>query len=268
MRSVLIIDDDVRLSEMLRQYLVRHEILLTTRSKGAEGLDAAQNHRHDLVLLDVMLPDINGFEVLRRLREASDVRVVLLTARGDAADRVHGLRMGADDYIPKPFDVEELVARIDAVLRRGTVPEDLAIAPPGSRLQRGSLALDLRARIVMYRADARSYGHRVFSSGDVFAVSGGRPDAGGARRAGAAAPVSSAGPQSRHERVEASAQTADIHASGKPYQDHPQLWLYAVRGGVPRSALRSALTEACPGSRRLWSVCCSRYSSHTGSPPG
>ena len=151
MRSVLIIDDDIRLSGMLRQYFARHEISLTACYNGAEGLGAVSSQRHDLVLLDVMLPDIDGFEVLRRLRQSSDVRIMLLTARGDAADRVHGLRLGADDYLPKPFNVEELVARIDAVLRRGAAQEEpRAAAVEQSRLQRGRLAIDRKSRTALY----------------------------------------------------------------------------------------------------------------------
>jgi DNA-binding response OmpR family regulator len=151
MRSVLIIDDDVRLSGMLRQYFARHEIALTACYNGMEGIGAVGGRRHDLVLLDVMLPDIDGFEVLRRLRESSDVRIMLLTARGDAADRVRGLRLGADDYIAKPFDVEELVARIEAVLRRGTRKEGSNASFAGeSRLQRGALVIDRKSRTALY----------------------------------------------------------------------------------------------------------------------
>src|SRR5258708_7085376 len=120
MRSVLIIDDDVKLCTMLREYLARHEIDLEIRHHGKLGLEAAFAGQYDLVLLDVTLPGIDGFEVLQRLRESSDLCILLLTARGDAADRIRGLQLGADDYLPKPFDPEELVARIRAIIRRGT----------------------------------------------------------------------------------------------------------------------------------------------------
>ena len=119
MRSVLIIDDDVKLCTMLREYLARHEIELEIRHHGKLGLEAAFSGQYDLVLLDVTLPGIDGFEVLQRLRKSSDLCILLLTARGDAADRIRGLQLGADDYLPKPFDPEELVARIRAVIRRG-----------------------------------------------------------------------------------------------------------------------------------------------------
>ena len=119
MRSVLIIDDDVKLCTMLREYLARHEIDLEIRHHGKSGLEAAFAGQYDLVLLDVTLPGIDGFEVLQRLRKSSDLCILLLTARGDAADRIRGLQLGADDYLPKPFDPEELVARIRAIIRRG-----------------------------------------------------------------------------------------------------------------------------------------------------
>jgi len=153
MRSVLIIDDDVTLSAMLRQYFARHEISLTACYNGMEGLDAVNGQRHDLVLLDVMLPDIDGFEVLRRMRESSDVRIMLLTARGDAADRVHGLRLGADDYLPKPFDVEELTARIEAVLRRGAPKVIPGPAAEESRIRLGQLLVDSKSRTALYGDD-------------------------------------------------------------------------------------------------------------------
>ena len=119
MRSVLIIDDDVKLCTMLREYLARHQIDLEIRHHGKLGLEAAFAGQYDLVLLDITLPGIDGFEVLQRLRKSSDLCILLLTARGDAADRIRGLQLGADDYLPKPFDPEELVARIRAIIRRG-----------------------------------------------------------------------------------------------------------------------------------------------------
>src|ERR1039458_5532031 len=98
MRPVLIVDDDVKLCDMLRDYLARHEIELTARHEGQQGLEAAHAAQHELMLLDVTLPGIDGFEVLRQLRKFSDICVILLTARGEAADRVRGLQLGADDY--------------------------------------------------------------------------------------------------------------------------------------------------------------------------
>jgi two-component system response regulator CpxR len=150
MLPILIVDDDVKLCNMLRDYLARHEIELTARHDGQRGLEAAQSAQHELMLLDVMLPGIDGFEVLRSLRIFSDIRVLLLTARGEAADRVRGLRLGADDYLPKPFEVEELVARIHAVLRRGLSRPSTPASPPKPTLHRAGLTIDFTSRTVFY----------------------------------------------------------------------------------------------------------------------
>jgi two-component system response regulator CpxR len=151
MRTVLIVDDDVKLTEMLREYLAQRNIRLGVQHDGEKGLEAALSGRYELVLLDVMLPGIDGFEMLRRLRMSSDLCVLLLTARGGSADRIHGLKLGADDYLPKPFDPEELVARMGAILRRRS--PQLAPAPAsfsGRKLQRGGLTIDCASRTVSY----------------------------------------------------------------------------------------------------------------------
>jgi two-component system response regulator CpxR len=116
---LLIIDDDVRLTEMLTEYLAAEGIELRSASSGAGGLRDALRNDYDLIILDVMLPGLSGFELLRQLRESgSRVPVLMLTARGDDVDRIVGLEMGADDYLSKPFNPRELAARIKAVLRR------------------------------------------------------------------------------------------------------------------------------------------------------
>jgi two-component system response regulator CpxR len=151
MNSILIIDDDVKLCVMLREYLARHEIELTVRHNGEAGLKAAYAGQYDLMLLDVMLPDLGGFEVLKRLRVYSELSVLLLTARGQPADRIRGLQLGADDYLPKPFDPEELVARIRAVLRRSAPRSSIPPAKnAANRLSLGRLTIDLAARTVRY----------------------------------------------------------------------------------------------------------------------
>ncbi len=152
MRPVLIVDDDVKLCDMLRDYLARHDIELMSCYDSTKGLEAARVQSYDLMLLDVMLPGIDGFEVLRRLRMFSDLYVLLLTARGEAADRVRGLQLGADDYLPKPFDVEELVARIHAILRR-SIPRLATTTTHSSKptLQRDGLTIDFASRTVLYR---------------------------------------------------------------------------------------------------------------------
>jgi two-component system, OmpR family, response regulator CpxR len=151
MKRVLIVDDDVKLCAMLRDYLSRHGIELTARHDGEQGLAVARAAEHELMLLDVMLPGIDGLEVLRRLRAFSDICVLLLTARGEAADRVCGLRLGADDYLSKPFDVEELAARIHAILRRSASRRaPTAASSPKPKLQREGFTIDFASRTVLY----------------------------------------------------------------------------------------------------------------------
>ena len=115
---VLIIDDDRKLTAMLADYLRPRGIAAASAPDAARGLEMLARGAYDAVVLDIMLPDLDGFEVCRRLRKASDVPVLMLTARGDPADRVVGLELGADDYLPKPFDPRELLARLHAIMRR------------------------------------------------------------------------------------------------------------------------------------------------------
>jgi len=116
--QVLMIDDDIELCSMLEDYLVRHGFAVTAEHNGELGLHRALTGEFSMILLDVMLPGLDGFEVLRRLRTSSQVSVLLLTARGEDIDRIVGLEIGADDYLPKPFNPRELLARIRAILRR------------------------------------------------------------------------------------------------------------------------------------------------------
>jgi len=117
--NILIIDDDARLSEMLGEYFSAEGLNLTAVASGTQGLREAQQTAFDLIILDVMLPGLSGFEVLRQLRDSgSKTPVLMLTARGDDVDRIVGLEMGADDYLSKPFNPRELVARIKAIFRR------------------------------------------------------------------------------------------------------------------------------------------------------
>jgi two-component system response regulator CpxR len=116
--SILLVDDDVELCELMQEFFSRHGIELETIHDGRRGLGRALNGRHDLLLLDVMLPGLEGFELLRLVRRQSQVPVIMLTARTALSDRITGLDAGADDYLPKPFGPEELLARIRAVLRR------------------------------------------------------------------------------------------------------------------------------------------------------
>src|ERR1700730_17185243 len=115
---ILVIDDDVELCSLVGEYLEPEGFQIEAVHDGNRGLDRALNGDHLLVVLDVMLPGMNGFDVLRRIRNTSRIPVLLLTARGEDVDRIVGLEIGADDYLPKPFNPRELVARIRAILRR------------------------------------------------------------------------------------------------------------------------------------------------------
>lgn len=120
MVRALLIDDDARLPQLLTEYLGQFDISLTSAKDGPTGLKLLDSDAFDVVLLDLMLPGIDGLEVCRRIRKKSAIPILMLTAKGDETDRVVGLELGADDYLPKPFGPRELVARIKAILRRGS----------------------------------------------------------------------------------------------------------------------------------------------------
>ncbi len=120
---VLIIDDDEKLTTLLTEYLAQFGFVVQAVADPETGLRALKREPPELVILDVMLPDMDGFTVCRKLRETSRVPIIMLTARGDVMDRIVGLELGADDYLPKPFEPRELVARAQAVLRRGASVE-------------------------------------------------------------------------------------------------------------------------------------------------
>ncbi len=144
MDRILVIDDDVELCLLVAEYLAGEGFQADCIHAGDLGLDRALKAEHVLVVLDVMLPGLNGFEVLKRLRATSRIPVLLLTARGEDVDRILGLELGADDYLPKPFNPRELVARIRAILRR---TQSLSEAKPPV-LQAGGVELDTATRIV------------------------------------------------------------------------------------------------------------------------
>src|SRR5262247_1022233 len=139
---VLCIDDDRRLFELLASYFAPNGVTLVHATDGAKGLAALERDVFDAVLLDVMMPGMDGLEVCRRIRQTRQVPVIMLTARGDEADRVVGLELGADDYVPKPFSPRELLARLRAVLRRAQ-PEAAA-----ERLSVAGIEVDVGARSV------------------------------------------------------------------------------------------------------------------------
>jgi two-component system, OmpR family, response regulator len=153
---VLIVDDDAALALMLTEHLAPEGFELKAVQQGREGVAAALSGQYDAVLLDIMLPGISGTEVLRQIRQESQVPVIMLTAKGDDVDRVVGLEMGADDYVSKPFYARELVARLKAVLRRTAPREpaaarkamsfgDLLVTPASRQVLWRSVALDLTA---------------------------------------------------------------------------------------------------------------------------
>ena len=117
-RTVLVIDDDEKLNQLLKRFLGDFGYTVYTAVDAGEGLKKVRATSPDLIILDVMLPGMTGFDVCKRIRQTSTVPIVMLTARGDLMDKVVGLELGADDYLPKPFEPRELVARIQAVLRR------------------------------------------------------------------------------------------------------------------------------------------------------
>jgi DNA-binding response OmpR family regulator len=143
MTRALLVDDDSELARLLNEYLGAHDVTLVHATDGNAGLDALAKESFDVVLLDVMLPGVNGFEVCRRIRASHDVPIVMLTARGDDTDRIVGLEIGADDYVPKPFNPRELLARVRAVLRRAKPS-----AAPQDRIHVGPLEIDVGARVV------------------------------------------------------------------------------------------------------------------------
>jgi DNA-binding response OmpR family regulator len=142
----LLVEDDARLAEHTAEYLHDHDVEVEVAGDGLRGLERATSGEHDLVLLDVMLPGLDGLEVCRQLRQRSSIPVIMLTARGDEIDRVVGLELGADDYVPKPFSPRELLARIRAVLRRQPGPRPPAVG--GQRLEIGPLSIDRERRTV------------------------------------------------------------------------------------------------------------------------
>lgn len=147
-RRLLVIDDDQELCRLVAEYLEPEGLDLSSVHRGIEGVRTALSSPFDLVILDVMLPDKKGFDVLREIRAESKVPVLMLTAKGDEFDRVFGLELGADDYLPKPFSPRELVARISALLRRSNWLTHTEIPKRPPVLRSGELTLDLAARSV------------------------------------------------------------------------------------------------------------------------
>lgn len=161
---MLIIDDDAKLVEAIKLYLKNAGYEVIAAADGLEGLQKMYAHRPDLIILDIMMPKMDGWEACRRIREVSDVPIIMLTARGQEYEKVKGLKLGADDYVAKPFGLKELVARVEAVLRRTRLPpptegavlyadEELVIDSERWEVSRGGKPLELTAterRLLFY----------------------------------------------------------------------------------------------------------------------
>jgi two-component system, OmpR family, response regulator len=145
MKKLLLIDDDEKLAPPLKAYLAQFDFELFSETHPIKALELLSEQQFELIILDVMLPQIDGFETCRRIRQFSETPVLMLTARGDVMDRVVGLEIGADDYLPKPFEPRELVARIKNILKRSATP---ASSVTGSELCFAGLQIDTRTQQV------------------------------------------------------------------------------------------------------------------------
>lgn len=148
MARILLIEDDQRLAGMVQSYLGEAGFRTTIAATGAAGIALHGRETFDVLILDLMLPDMDGLDVCRTIRERAPTPILMLTARGDAMDRVVGLELGADDYLPKPFEPRELLARLKAILRR-------AGSAPAEMLRFGRLEIDLGARKVLLAGEER-----------------------------------------------------------------------------------------------------------------
>jgi two-component system phosphate regulon response regulator OmpR len=147
---ILLIEDDARLASMVADYLGEAGFRMSSTASGAEAAQLLKRDSFDAVILDLMLPDMDGLDLCRRIRAQSAIPVLMLTARGDPLDRVVGLELGADDYLPKPFEPRELLARLRAILRRSTSTS------PADVLRFGRLEIDRGARLVRIDGESRA----------------------------------------------------------------------------------------------------------------
>ena len=139
---IYIIDDDEKLNKLIDEYLSNYEYKIKSFENPLEALKILSNQLPDLIILDVMLPDMNGFEVCKEIRKSYNVPIIMLTARGEVTDRIVGLEIGADDYLPKPFEPRELLARIQSILRRASMGTD------HNRAEFGALLIEFDKRVV------------------------------------------------------------------------------------------------------------------------
>lgn len=139
MNTILLIDDEPKMLKLLELYLAPHDYSCIKKNNGYDAIQYMKNHPVDLIILDIMMPELNGFHTCEKIRKFSTVPIIMLTARGEKDDIVKGLNLGADDYITKPFDEDELVARVNALFRRKTCYEQIE---DSEQLTRGSFTLD------------------------------------------------------------------------------------------------------------------------------
>ncbi|MFN0182599.1 MAG: response regulator transcription factor [Aquabacterium sp.] len=154
MARILLIDDDTQLSGPLAQYLRRFGLDLQAATTPSRGLALLRSEPFDAAILDVMLPEMDGFELCRTIRRDSDIPILMLTARGEVTDRVVGLELGADDYLPKPFEPRELAARLQTILRRRRAEPAPAAPVPAELLRFDGLVIDLQRRSVVRQGEA------------------------------------------------------------------------------------------------------------------
>ena len=125
MSKIMVIDDDVKLSGLIKQFLEPHKYRVVCFDNPTVALNKIKSQKPDLIILDIMMPEMDGFQVLKKIRETLQVPIIMLTARGEVSDKIVGLELGADDYLSKPFEPRELLARIQSVCRRGQSPGQL-----------------------------------------------------------------------------------------------------------------------------------------------
>ncbi|MFC1991302.1 response regulator [Chloroflexota bacterium] len=142
-KKILVVDDEKRIVEILQAYLERDGYQVITAYDGRSALELARSNSPDLIILDLMLPEVSGWDVCRELRRESDVPIIMLTARDDITDKIIGLELGADDYVTKPFDPKEIISRVRAVLRRS---DDKAV--PKATIKVGEIIIDTNKRLV------------------------------------------------------------------------------------------------------------------------
>jgi len=147
MHRILLIDDDTQLATLLGQYFKQFSLELESATLPSQGFELLDKHHYDLVILDIMLPEMDGFEVCKTIRKDNDIPIIMLTARGEVMDRIVGLELGADDYLPKPFEPRELVARIQGILKRSQT-SNITSEKPEAVLTFETLHIDTDKRLV------------------------------------------------------------------------------------------------------------------------